>query len=159
MKVQFSWSAMVMLCAACATPGSGTQPAVSSPDAFEQQLPGSQPAWPEKDWYRGFTSGELDGLMVLAEQNNLDLTAAAARIRQADARARAAGAAIVPQIDAGANATYFTGRSHGQSANETDWSALLSASYEVDFWGKNRATSRSAELPRWPARPSAIRWR
>lgn len=146
MKVQFSWCAIAMLCAACATPGSGTQPAVSSPDAFEQQPPGSQPAWPEKDWYRGFASGELDSLMVLAEQSNLDLAAATARIRQADARARAAGAAIVPQIDAGANATYFNGRSHGQSANETDWSALLSASYEVDFWGKNRATSRSAQL-------------
>lgn len=144
-RAKFGWYALAILCAGCATPRP-TPPPDLTPDAFEQRPPASQPRWPEKDWYRGFTSGELDSLMTLAEQNNLDLAAAAARIRQADARARAAGAAILPQIDAGANATYFTGRSHGQSANETDWSALLSASYEVDFWGKNRATSRSAQL-------------
>lgn len=119
--------------------------AADSPAAFEQQ-PAGQPAWPAKDWYHGFASDELDSFVALAQHSNFDLAAAEARIRQADARARAAGAAILPQIDAGANAARFAGRSHGRSANETDWSALLSASYEVDFWGKNRATSRSAQL-------------
>src|SRR5262249_30089051 len=38
----------------------------------------------------------------------------------------------------------FGGHSREGSATETDWSALLSASYEIDFWGKNRAASDSA---------------
>ncbi|HVH84351.1 MAG TPA: efflux transporter outer membrane subunit, partial [Steroidobacteraceae bacterium] len=32
------------------------------------------------------------------------------------------------------------------SGHELDWFAMLSASYEVDFWGKNRALARSALL-------------
>jgi NodT family efflux transporter outer membrane factor (OMF) lipoprotein len=66
-------------------------------------------------------------------------------VRQADARARQAGAALLPQVDANGSATQFAGGSHGSTAHETDWSALLSASYEVDFWGKNRAAADSAK--------------
>ena len=147
MKVQLGSCAIAFLCASCATqPGTGTPPVVA-PAAFEQQpATAGQPAWPEKDWYRGFASQELDSLVELAQQNNFDLAAAAARIRQADARARAAGAAILPQVDLNGNAVYYTGGSNGQTVDETDWSALLSASYEIDFWGKNRASSQSAQL-------------
>jgi NodT family efflux transporter outer membrane factor (OMF) lipoprotein len=145
MKVKFGSCALAIVCAGCATSGPTSPPAISPP-AFEQQPAGAPPTWPEKDWYRGFASEELDSLVELSQQSNLDLAAASARIRQADARARAAGAAILPQVDVGGNAVHYTGRSNGQSAHETDWSALLSASYEVDFWGKNRATSESARL-------------
>jgi hypothetical protein len=145
-KVQLGWCAIAILCASCATPPGTSAPPVASPDAFEQQPTAGQPTWPEKDWYRGFASQELDSLVDLAQQNNFDLAAAAARIRQADARARAAGAAILPQVDLNGNAVHYTGGSNGVTVNETDWSALLSASYEIDFWGKNRATSQSARL-------------
>jgi len=144
-KVMFGSCAIAVLCAGCATPRTERVPA-DSPAAFEQPAPAGQASWPGKDWYRGFASEELDSFVELAQQNNLDLAAAAARIHQADARARAAGAAILPQVDVGGNGVYITGGSNGQTANETDWSALLSASYEVDFWGKNRATSQSAQL-------------
>jgi len=30
--------------------------------------------------------------------------------------------------------------------HEFDWLAMLSASYEVDFWGKNRVTANAALL-------------
>ena len=144
MKAMFGSCVIAALCAACATP-TAKPAAAEAPAGFEQQSAG-RAAWPGEDWHHGFASNELDGLVALARQNNLDLAAAEARIRQADARARAAGGAILPRVDAGANATRVTGGSHGKSATETDWSALLSASYEVDFWGKNRATSRSAQL-------------
>jgi multidrug efflux system outer membrane protein len=61
-------------------------------------------------------------------------------------RARQANAAILPSVDATGNANYLAGHSSGGTAHETDWAALLSASYEVDFWGKNRATANSARL-------------
>jgi NodT family efflux transporter outer membrane factor (OMF) lipoprotein len=130
--------------AACATP-KRTDIEANAPAAFEyaQEMAGK---WPPQDWYGGFDSAELDELVALAKRNNLDLAAAAARIRQADARARAAGAAILPQIDAGGNLTHVTGRARGQTASETDWSALLSASYEIDFWGKNRDAAHSAQF-------------
>jgi outer membrane protein, multidrug efflux system len=96
------------------------------------------------DWFRGFGSTELDSLIAAAEHDSLDLQAADARLRQADARARAAGAAILPQVDFGASSNTYTGHSGQGSAHETDSGALLSASYEVDFWGKNRDARESA---------------
>jgi NodT family efflux transporter outer membrane factor (OMF) lipoprotein len=98
------------------------------------------------EWFRAFGSAELDALITDAGSENLDIQAADARIRQADARARAAGAGILPSLDFNASSTRFQGHSSQGSAHETDSSALLSASYEVDFWGKNRAARDSARL-------------
>ena len=101
-------------------------------------------AWPSSDWYRGFGSAELDSLVAEAVSHNFDLATARARVAQADARARQAHAGILPSVDANGSANYLAGHSSDGSARETDWSALLSASYEVDFWGKNRAAADSA---------------
>jgi len=102
--------------------------------------------WPAKDWYREFDSDELNSFVDLAEQNNWDVAAARARVAQADARARQAGAAILPSVDATGNASYLAGHSSQGGGHELDWSAMLSASYELDFWGKNRAAAQSARL-------------
>lgn len=95
--------------------------------------------------FAAFDCPELDELLATAERNSPDLAAAVARVRQADARARQAGAAILPEVNANASATQFGGAAHGVTAHETDWSALLSASYELDFWGKNRAARNAAQ--------------
>ena len=97
------------------------------------------------DWFRGFGSAELDALIAAAYNSSLDLQAADARLQQADARARAAGAAILPQVDFDASSNTFTGHSAQGSAHETDSGALVSASYEIDFWGKNRAARSAAQ--------------
>ena len=130
-------------------------PAVAMPASFEQASPSDQAAWPGKEWYRGFGSPELDGLIEQASSNNFDVSAARSRIAQADARARQAHAAILPSVDGTGNANYLAGHSVNGSAHETDWAALLSASYEVDFWGKNRATADSARLLAVAARASS----
>ena len=118
-------------CSSCAL--HAVQPAAPVvPPAFEQAVSSNAP-WPDGAWYHGFGSGELDSLVALAEDNSLDIVAAVARVKQADARARQAGAALLPQVDANGSATRFTGGTHDTTANETDWSALLSASYEIDF--------------------------
>ena len=43
------------------------------------------------------------------------------------------GAALLPQVDFNGTGTRFAGGTHGTTAKETDWSALISASYEIDF--------------------------
>jgi NodT family efflux transporter outer membrane factor (OMF) lipoprotein len=120
-------------------------PAPAVPPAFEQPAESGGAPWPDGTWYHGFGSQELDSLVALAQDNGLDVVAAAARVKQADARARQAGAALLPQVDAVGTVTRFAGGAHGATGHETDWSALISASYEVDFWGKNRAASNSAK--------------
>jgi multidrug efflux system outer membrane protein len=116
------------------------------PAEFESAPVTAAAQFPSKDWYRDFDSDELNSFVDLATRNNWDLAAARARVAQADARARQAGAAILPSVDATGNANFLAGHSSQGGGHELDWSAMLSASYELDFWGKNRATAQSARL-------------
>ncbi len=108
--------------------------------------------WPDPDWWRGFRSAELDALMGAAMAANFDIAAAEARVRQADALVRIAGSALLPSIDASAGVTRAqttaaAGGGGGISRRRvgSSNSLTLSASYEIDFWGRNRAAVESAE--------------
>jgi NodT family efflux transporter outer membrane factor (OMF) lipoprotein len=122
------------------------------PAAFEHTAPAATASWPGQDWYRRFSSDELDALIDFAVSNNTDLAGARERVTQADARARQAGAALLPSLTGNANANYLAGHSQQGSGHELDWFATLSASYEVDFWGRNRATANAALLQAGAAR-------
>lgn len=106
---------------------------------------------PPLDWWRNFRSVELTQLMEEAQTINLDIAAASARIVQADAQARITGAALLPTVSGNGQETYS--RTSGSSASGLtnsgrevqNFSSSLSASYEIDFWGKNRAAARAAE--------------
>ncbi len=123
-----------------------TRVAPDVPARLENDAASPPEKWPAQDWYRQFSSVELNALIDEAARHNEDLAGARARVRQADARARQAGAAILPSLDAAGNANYLAGHSSQGGGHELDWSAMLSASYEVDFWGKNRAFANSALL-------------
>ena len=137
------WVLVAVACTSC-TLRTTTRPVPPLPAAFEGGEGGAR--WPDAAWYRDFASTELDALIAQAAANNFDLGIARARVAQADARARQAHAGILPSLDAGGPVNYLAGHSNNGTAHETDWSALLSASYEIDFWGKNRAASDAA---RW----------
>jgi multidrug efflux system outer membrane protein len=101
--------------------------------------------WPSADWWHGFGSARLDELIAEAERSNDDLAVAIARVQEADAQARIAGAPLLPSIDFGADAT----RQHAQvtgigPATFNSFNPELTASYELDFWGKNRASRAAA---------------
>jgi outer membrane protein, multidrug efflux system len=106
---------------------------------------------PTLDWWRGFRSSELTGLMEEAQKVNLDIAAAVARFIQADAQARIAGAALLPNVSGGGQESYS--RTSGSSASGltnggrevVNYSASLSASYQLDFWGQNRDALQAAE--------------
>jgi multidrug efflux system outer membrane protein len=136
---------ITLLACGCAAE-SPSQPPSIVPAAFEYATTAPAASWPAQDWYRGFGSDELDDFVDLAIRDNTDLTVARQRVAQADARASQAGAAILPKVSIDANATYLSGHSQQGSGHELDWFAMLSASYEVDFWGKNRATANAARL-------------
>lgn len=142
-------AAALLVCVGCSSlPGQGSDafPAFKAvPVSYEAALPAGPGGAPAGDWYSGFGSDELLVLIAGAAADNSDLAAARARILQADARARAAGSALVPDVQAVANISQIRGRAQGQSATETDWSALLSASYEIDFWGRNHALVDSVQ--------------
>ena len=111
----------------------------------------TQAALPKIDWWRGFRSRELTGIVERARDANLDIAAAVARIVQADAQARVSGAALLPTVDFSGNASHArssqsTSSSSSSSGSERDnLLGSLSASFEIDFWGKNRSALRAAE--------------
>jgi NodT family efflux transporter outer membrane factor (OMF) lipoprotein len=107
----------------------------------------SASVWPAAEWWQGFGSAKLDELIAEAERNNDDLAAAIARVQEADAQARIAGAALLPSVDLGASATRERAKSNSGSGGAqifNVFSPVLSASYELDFWGKNRALRDAA---------------
>jgi multidrug efflux system outer membrane protein len=101
--------------------------------------------WPAADWWHGFGSATLDGLITEAERNNDDLAGAIARVQEADAQARIAGAALLPSLDLAATATRERAYAAGSGSRLSNvFNPELSASYELDFWGRNRAQRNAA---------------
>ena len=120
-----------------------TVPVVDTPPKYREAGRGPRAARPAQDWWRGFRSGELTMLVERAYLANLDIAASVARIEQADAQTRIAGAPLLPLIDFDGSAAR-TGTGTGPSVGTLR--AVLNASYEIDFWGKNRAALRAAEF-------------
>lgn len=137
-----------LLLAACARTPPPSLPPGDIPAAFQQPLPQNAPVWPALDWWTNFSDPQLRTLIQAAQSNNLDIAQAEARLRQADARARQAGAALLPTLGLNGNVNSLYGQTGSTSAHETDYSLGLGASYELDFWGKNRDAADSAKAAR-----------
>ena len=130
------------------------RPDVPPPQAWRDAPSSEQSGWPSSDWWRGFNSPTLNDLMDQARVANDDLGAALARIQQADAQARIAGAPLLPSLglDADGNrqraAQQTTrtpaGKLIGVPNTFNTFTTELTASYEIDFWGKNRALRDAA---------------
>jgi multidrug efflux system outer membrane protein len=126
--------------------------ALDVPESYRTAKAGPESARPALDWWRAFRSRELTLLMEEAQTANLDIAAAIARIRQADAQARITNAALLPVVDFNGSATRSrrstagsTGGGLGGSPVSSLYNVNLSASYTLDFWGKNRAALLAAD--------------
>jgi NodT family efflux transporter outer membrane factor (OMF) lipoprotein len=149
--------ALALPLAACDLGPDYARPQVAVPAAFQATVESAQAAWPSEDWWRGFESPELTQLILQARANNQNLAAAAARVVQADAQARIAGAPLLPSLSASGSGTYTRSGSRaagavagvssgGTAVIETrEYGAAGVVSYEADFWGKNRALFDSAK--------------
>src|SRR3982750_3961613 len=76
-----------------------TSAVVDVPPKYREAGGKPPPALPAPpDWWRGFRSSELTSLVERAHLDNLDIAAAVARIEQADATTRIAGAPLLPHM-------------------------------------------------------------
>jgi outer membrane protein, multidrug efflux system len=135
------------LLASCSVGPAYHRPDIAPPSQWHETAGGGASAtlWPAADWWHGFGSSKLDELIAEAERNNDDLAGAIARVQEADAQARIAGAALLPSLDLGATATRQRAQVTGLGPKVYNtFNPELSASYELDFWGKNRALRDSA---------------
>jgi outer membrane protein, multidrug efflux system len=124
------------------------KPDIPPPPAWRADEVGGPATWPSADWWKGFSSPQLDTLIDEAQHTNDDIAAAIARVREADAQARIAGAPLLPALSGTASATREREINLGIPGTTTAdvYSPLLNATYELDFWGKNRAALDAARL-------------
>lgn len=136
----------VLLASGCSLGPRYHRPDIAAPARWVTASDAPVAQWPSADWWRGFNSAELDGFIVRAQSANDDLRAAIARVEQADAQRRIALAPLLPSLAASATATRARQPVLGTSSPVTgnDFSPLLTASYELDFWGRNRAAYLAA---------------
>jgi outer membrane protein, multidrug efflux system len=131
--------------AGCSVGPAYKKPDIPSPVQWHDPVADASSAWPNADWWHGFGSERLDALIQEAQHSNDDLAAAVARVEEADAQARIAGAPLLPSLDFGADATRERAVVSGEGPHPFNvFSPELTASYEIDFWGKNRAARNAA---------------
>jgi NodT family efflux transporter outer membrane factor (OMF) lipoprotein len=143
--------------AACApVPDLGARPdirAAGSIGARDSFAPASDAAarWPQTDWWTAYADPQLSALIEEGLRGAPDLAAAVARVRQADAYAQQAGAALLPsagiEAAAGGNKqSYNNGIPPDfvpKGWNDTGRVAG-SLGFDLDLWGKNRAALAAA---------------
>jgi NodT family efflux transporter outer membrane factor (OMF) lipoprotein len=91
------------------------------------------PGEPEGTWLESFGDPQLAVLVYEAIAANFDLRVAAARMEQAGAAARLAGATLWPQVSALARGG---GALSGASSGLEGWG--ITANWELDLWGRVR---------------------
>jgi NodT family efflux transporter outer membrane factor (OMF) lipoprotein len=108
-------------------------------------------AWPGNEWWHAYGDPQLDALIEDALHNAPDLDLAQARLKAAAAQVQGAGATRLPEVTASAviaEAKQSYDFLVPRQALPNGWNgygaATLNMSYELDFWGKNRAALASA---------------
>lgn len=94
---------------------------------------------PSNQWWHAFDDAELNRLMAQALDGNLSLKASYQRLLQARAAADRQAAGLFPTLDANLGAD----RRESESSSTDRFSAGLSASYEVDLWGRVQSLSQA----------------
>lgn len=139
----FSALAALALCACAARPP--LDAGIAAPPAWRYGGP-ARGAPVADDWWRAFGNAELDRLVQQATTDNFDIAAAIARVQQARSRARIAGSPMLPVLSGFADASREGGLLVSDSELQgTSFDLGLAASYELDFWGKNRALRDAAQ--------------
>lgn len=153
-----------LLLAACAGAPPYQRPTAEVPAQWRAEAPWRTAA-PRDDerkgaWWRLFDDPALDALQQRALQHNQSVAAARARLEQARALTRAAGASLLPRLDASARggrqqpsanrATYSA--NPGAALAQSEFAFGLAASYELDLFGRvaseQAASTASAQQAR-----------
>jgi NodT family efflux transporter outer membrane factor (OMF) lipoprotein len=118
--------------------------------ATTQSLPAESGHWPAADWADQFGDAQLKALIEEALKGSPTIAQARARIAGAQAYADTAKASTLPKVDASYSLTrqQLSGTFDVPPPYAGSWqtqnSGLLSASYDLDLWGKNREALKTA---------------
>lgn len=136
-------------CAACTQGPDYVKPTVSVPDAYRFDAGPNAASSESAKWWTAFNDPILDQLVREGVTNNRDLRIAAARVDEYEAILRGTRSQAYPQVGYDLNASRT--RQSGQigippSVNllSSTFSTVLSASWEIDLWGRIRRETEAA---------------
>ncbi|WP_457420062.1 efflux transporter outer membrane subunit [Roseateles sp. P5_E7] len=143
MKARLTLLAAAAMLAGCAAPGTFQGPADLPPVQFTQLPPSASGA---AQMTAAFVdSAELQRVVDGVLAHNRDLRAAAARLKQAEALADAAGARRLPSAGVGASASrQRAANDQGQYSTFNSYGVNANAGWEIDLWGRAAATAQAA---------------
>jgi len=148
-------AALLLLASCASTHGIKPQSSPASADNLSVerslgQVPVDSSAWPAQDWWTRFGDPQLDQLVSEALAGSPSLRVALARARQASALAESANAARSPRVDSNLSVTRERFPANGviPPPFAGHWGSLdqlqATLTWDVDFWGKNRAAFEQA---------------
>jgi len=151
-RAAFAVLPLVLALAGCATSMSAPEARAPVAAATLPALAPSASARPGElsieRWWTSFSDPALERLIDEALERNLDLVAAAARVREARARLDQARGAQAPRLDLQAQSGRARRSGDGLPANASligsSHSISLVAGYEIDLWGRLASASDAA---------------
>jgi len=139
---------------ACASlPGKAPAPAIKPQTAYASARSFAAPLtdWPANDWWKTYGDAQLDTLIAEGLAGSPSVAVADARLRRAQSYQAQARGALAPQVSANASTTeqkqsynYLSPPSMTPQYWNDYGRASLDFSWEIDFWGKNRAALAAA---------------
>jgi multidrug efflux system outer membrane protein len=138
-------AALAWVLTACSLVPEYQRPPLAVAEQFPTTTPDTTagPAAADLDWRQVFTDPRQQRLIDLALQNNRDLRLAALNVEQAQARWQIQHASLWPTVNAG---VIGNRQPLPNGASLTTYSAgFLVTAYELDFFGRLRALSDSAQ--------------
>ena len=104
----------------------------------------AEPRLVDDGWLASFQDSKLSKLVEEALQNNRDLQGSAAKVAEAEARARQAGADLLPTVDLTSGGTW-SGAANSSGVQKS-FNLGLEVSWEVDLWGRIRSQREAQAL-------------
>ena len=109
----------------------------------------SEKGWPSPQWWRNFRSPELDRIVDKALNDNQNLRKAADTLKEAEAGVQIASSRLTPYLEMDLAFKQYRYADKGVAASlnplqgglnkSASFLNPISAKWELDFWGKNRA--------------------
>lgn len=100
----------------------------------------------DSDWWTAFDDAQLNQWIEQGLRQNQDLVATYYRLKQSEASWDASGAGYFPTLNASLEKSQTESETGNVKTSSDSWSAGLSASYELDFWGNIAAQKDKGEF-------------
>ena len=101
---------------------------------------------PKQEWWKHFDMQELNSLVEESLKNNSDMRMALQKIEQAQLQLSIANSSFFPTLDLSASSSSNKKRENQESyATSQSTGASINMKYELDFWGKIKASNTMAQ--------------